>query len=114
MCSHGKTLMRIPCVSVPLLVATLAAADTLHVPGEYATIQAAIDAAVDGDEIQVAPGMYNEAIDFIGKAVRLYSADGPDVTMIHGDGLNASVVTCVSGEGSETILDGFRVIQYEQ
>jgi nitrous oxidase accessory protein NosD len=41
-----------------LLLCPLAAADTLKVPGEFETIQAAIDAAEDGDTIVVAKGSY--------------------------------------------------------
>ncbi len=32
--------------------------DYLHVPAEYATIQEAVDAAVSGDTILIAPGTY--------------------------------------------------------
>ena len=39
---------------------TSAQAKTLHVPKDYSKIQAAIDAAVDGDEVLVAPGRYLE------------------------------------------------------
>ncbi len=75
-------------------------------PGQ--SIQAAIDAAVHGDEIQVAPGIYKEAIDFKGKAVRLYSSGGAAVTTINGN--NAyHVVKCVSGETVNAILDGFTI-----
>ncbi|NLH17549.1 MAG: hypothetical protein GX455_13320, partial [Phycisphaerae bacterium] len=51
-------------------------------PGQ--SIQAAIDAAADGDQIEVAPGTYTGTMDFKGKAVRLYSTGGPEVTTIDG------------------------------
>jgi predicted outer membrane repeat protein len=88
--------------------ASLAVGVTVYVPGNYATIQGAIDAAVSGDQIEVAPGTYYEAINFNGKAVRLYSRDGSEVTTIDGTG-HYHVVQCASGEGPGTILDGFTI-----
>jgi parallel beta-helix repeat protein len=77
---------------------------------DFTTIQGAISDAgtVNGDEIEVAPGTYYEAIDFSGKGVRLYSSGGPDVTTINGTG-NYHVVKCVNGEGAGTILEGFTI-----
>ena len=75
----------------------------------YETIQCAINDANKGDEIEVAPETYNEAIDFKGKAVRLYSSGGPVVTTIDAIGLSSSVVRCMSGEGPNTILEGFTI-----
>ena len=43
-----------------VLPVQFAAAAELSVPGSFATIQAAIDAAVDGDTVVVAPGAYIE------------------------------------------------------
>ena len=37
----------------------------LNVPDEFATIQAAVDAAVAGDLVLIAPGVYNEAVDVV-------------------------------------------------
>jgi len=72
----------------------------------YCSIQTAIGAALDTDEIVVAPGTYFETINFLGKAITVRSTDGPDVTKIDGIG-NFHVVQCVSGEGTDTVLDGF-------
>jgi len=57
-------------------------ADTIHVPADYATIQGAIDAAVNGDIVLVAPGTYVENLDFLGKAITVQSSDGAEVTVV--------------------------------
>ena len=89
------------CVLLLALLSTAAVADTHYVnPGD--SIQAAIAAAVSGDQIEVAAGTYEEAINFNGKAIRLYSADGRDATTIDATGLGLTVVTCNSGEGADT------------
>ncbi len=86
-----------------------ARAAEIQVPGDHATIQAAIDAATPGDEILVAPGSYAETIDFKGKAIALRSSGGPEDTLNDGSGLNQSVVRCVSGEGPDSVLQGFTI-----
>jgi len=84
------------------------AATALNVPGDFTTIQACIDAAVSGvDECVVAPGTYHETINFLGKAITVRSSGGAEVTTIDATGIGGSVVTCASGEGPDTVLDGF-------
>ena len=96
-------------VSLAVAFVTTARADILHVPGDFPTIQAAIDAAMDGDEVEVHPGTYNETINLLGKAITVRSSDGAGVTTIDGTGLGDSVVKCLSGEEPDTILDGFTI-----
>ncbi|MHC4230024.1 MAG: right-handed parallel beta-helix repeat-containing protein, partial [Planctomycetota bacterium] len=80
-------------------------------PADFNTIQAAIDDADNGNGIAVAPGTYNEAINFNGKAIRLYSSAGRDVTTIDANGIAGAyhVVQCVSSEDANTILEGFTI-----
>jgi hypothetical protein len=80
----------------------------IYVPGDYGTIQEAIDAASEGAGIIVSPGTYVENINFRGKAITVRSASGVGATTINGNQAG-SVVTFNSGEGSNTVLDGFTV-----
>jgi len=105
--------MRYLRLSAPVLALILvvlprssAEASTLGVPQDYPTIQAAIDAAVNGDTVTVAPGTYVENINFHGKAITVASAQGPSQTVIDGGALD-SVATFTSGEGSGSVLNGF-------
>jgi hypothetical protein len=56
-------------------------AATLHVPSEYPTLQAAINASQNGDTVLVADGIYtgagNRNISFSGKTIILRSENGP-------------------------------------
>ncbi len=77
----------------------------LYVPGHYPTIQAAIDAAANGDTVLVAAGIYYENIT-LKDGVQVRGA-GADVTTINGGGVEP-VVTAVE-VGSGTVLDGFTI-----
>jgi parallel beta-helix repeat protein/predicted outer membrane repeat protein len=95
-------------VGVLLAVLTWPAGADTHYVGPGDSIQAAINAADNDDEIEVFDGWYSGNINFNGKAVRLYSLNGPWSTTIDG-AWSSSVVTCNSGEGSNTILEGFTI-----
>jgi chitodextrinase len=81
---------------------------SLHVPEDYTTIQDAINNATEGQGILVAPGTYPENIDFLGKAVKIKSTDGPEVTIIDG-GQNDRVVLFNNEETENSCLDGFTI-----
>jgi len=69
-----------------LILSTVAHAQvTYFVPGDYATIQDALNAALDGDTILVQAGSYHEAVVFNGHDVTLIGIDGSDVTAIEPD-----------------------------
>lgn len=105
--SHSNAIRNgVLCTTILTLMAAQAAADTIRVPLDQPTIQAAIDAAVDGDVVSVAPGTYVENIDFLGKAITVLGEQGPEETVIDG-GDSGTVVTFASGEGRDSVLSGF-------
>lgn len=92
---------------------------TLHPngSGDFPTIQAALDAVVDGDVIELSPGVYlgdgNRDIDFLGRAVTIRS---------QGDDPASCVIDCQGsleephrgfnfdeGEGPDAVLQGITI-----
>jgi parallel beta-helix repeat protein len=95
-------------IALLFFVSTLGFSATINVPGDYKTIQAAIDAAVNGDTVLVEPGTYLEYIDYKGKAIIVTSSDGPVTTVIDAN-TYADVVTFENGEGLDSVLTGFTI-----
>ena len=82
--------------------------------GDFATIQAAIDAAEDGDVIELTNGVFtgdgNREIDFLGRAITLRSQGGdPETCIIDCEGSAEESHHCLdfqNEEGEESIVRG--------
>ena len=104
-------------ISALLTSATLADTWTVDDDGkaDFDNIQAALDAAlvVDGDEIVVMPGTYTSTqdghvVNMLGKEVWLHSSNGPEVTIIDGEGERRGIA-CFNGESNKTHIEGFTI-----
>ena len=104
-------MTRIPLILslLALLPASAIAQNTWYVPDDFPTIQAGIDGSVNGDTMIVRDGTYFENINFNGKAITLKSENGPATTTIDGNQAG-SVVRIESGEGSDSVFEGFTVL----
>lgn len=92
-----------------------APANEIHVPGDYPRIQDAINAAVDGDQVWVAPGRYEEKLNLHGKAILLSGEDpeNPDnvaATVVDADGFDAPVIICAAGETEQCVVRGLTLM----
>jgi len=103
---HAILTLLLLCIPLPLTAATI------HVPGDQPTIQAGIDAAVDGDIVLVADGWYagpgNLNIDFQGKAITVRSENGAANCIVDcmDDGRG---FIFQSGENEDSVLQGFTI-----
>lgn len=92
----------------PVGTAPSRAVSPITVPGDYASIQAAINAAASGDTIQVGAGTYDERLT-ISKSLTLVSVDGPAQTSIIGGNAGIPIITATIPGASTFTLQGFRL-----
>ncbi|HIB50529.1 MAG TPA: hypothetical protein EYO40_04525, partial [Phycisphaerales bacterium] len=96
---------------ISIFLTSTALADTWTVDddgkADFDNIQAAINAASDGDEIIVMEGMYYEHdINILGKSILIegsMNAEGELLAVVHGN-WQGSVFVCNSGETASTVL----------
>jgi parallel beta-helix repeat protein len=78
----------------------------------YLTIQAAIDAAENGDTIIIEDGTYvgegNRELNFWGKAITLRSQNGPDNCIIDCEQLSTGFIF-INSEEANSVVDGFTI-----
>ncbi|MHC4675706.1 MAG: InlB B-repeat-containing protein, partial [Planctomycetota bacterium] len=85
---------------------------TILVPEDYTTIQGAINAAVNGDEVLVADGTWtgvgNRGIDFYGKSITVHSQNGPANCIIDCQNVDQAFFFH-SGEDETSVVEGFTI-----
>jgi hypothetical protein len=98
------------CCALPLS----APAATVIVPDHQPTIQAGIDAAVNGDTVLVRDGTWtgtgNWDLDFGGRAITVASENGPESCILDGGATGYHrLFIFQSGEGTDSVLQGFTI-----
>ena len=101
---------------VPVIMNIREILNHLHVPSEFPTIQEGIDAALDGETIIVAPGIYtgegNRDIDFKGKTITVKSEGGSDTCIIDCQGSKEEQHRGFYfhyGEDTNSVVQGFTI-----
>jgi hypothetical protein len=117
----GMMVLSVTVLSIAWLTSAVAA--VRRVPEDYETIQAAIDAAEDGDTVLAARGVYVEALKISGKSITLTSAFPEtrdpadrlntvlDGGIYGGDELlrNDATITVAADTGAKTRITGFTI-----
>ncbi len=100
-------------LTILIILIPVSQARTLRVPSQYPTIQAGIDASVNGDTVLVADGLYvglgNRDLDFNGRAVTLISENGPDSCVIDCE-LSGRGFYFHSFEDTTSTVKGFTIV----
>ena len=100
-----SSLLLILLIVLPNAAADVPRCEVCRAGCDYVTIQDAIDAAADGDVIDVCNGIYRESINFLGKAITVRSMNGPENTTIENPESSTSSCNVYNrGEGSDSLL----------
>jgi len=108
-----KKILIFFCFNILFLLSNLFQGAVITVPGNYPTIQTAIDSANEGDEIIVSQGKYHENLKFKGKNITLRSTaplntNVVEYTIIDGN-YTDSVITFSGSELPQCVLSGFTI-----
>ena len=104
---------------MPVIIVCSAHSRTIVVPTQQPTIQAGIDVAVGGDTVLVEPGTYVENIDFLGKAIVLFSSGGKEFTFIESADAGttidlSSAVDSSEAESSDPSTDSSPIVYFHR
>ena len=101
-----RNLSKVLVILGMVLLPVLTEAAGLYVPGGYATIQSAVNAASAGDTIYVSAGTYNEAV-YINKGIALVGVGTPTIT---ASGLGeTNAVTFEDIDTDSALISGFKI-----
>ncbi len=114
MAKIGLRAMLVACLWLcPVPATTAAGATTYRVPGNFASVQAAIDGAAAGDTIIVGRGTWHENLKFGGKNLCLTSASPTSAAVVTATVLDGGgwgpVVTFGGAENVSCVLTGFTI-----
>ncbi|MBW2264288.1 MAG: hypothetical protein JRG91_20165, partial [Deltaproteobacteria bacterium] len=103
---------RLPLLAITaFLVPAPAMADILAVPGDYGTIAEALAAAVSGDEVEVAAGIYSIDAQLVMPANVTLRGAGAAVTILEAAG---TFTLIFPGESSGFTIEGFTLIPHAE